>query len=134
MAQDIGFVALVNHSVTPELMAETFSASAQFFTLSPEVKQKYKWVSASSNRGYLGMGKEKLAYGQADIKETFEIGKEAEVWLRRCLPARPASLVVCSPRIAAPPFYSTLPTGPFITCSEPDGGCPILRPFTCCVR
>ena len=77
--RDIGFVSLVNHGIPPSLISSTFASSALFFSLPDSVKEKYNWVSATSNRGYLGMGKEKLAYGKADLKETFEIGNDAEV-------------------------------------------------------
>jgi isopenicillin N synthase-like dioxygenase len=77
--RDIGFATLVNHGVPATLISSAFASSALFFSLPTASKEKYNWLSATSNRGYLGMGKEKLAYGKADLKETFEIGNEAEV-------------------------------------------------------
>lgn len=42
------------------------------------VVHRYAWVSPESNRGYLAMGQERLDGGLPDLKETFEIGNEAE--------------------------------------------------------
>ena len=77
--KDIGFVTLVNHNLPAELNNRAFEASASFFNgLTPTQKAKYEWVSPESNRGYLAMGQERLDGGLPDIKETFEIGNEAE--------------------------------------------------------
>ena len=76
--KDIGFVTLINHGLPTELNSRTFAASAEFFTLPPETKTKYAWVSPESNRGYLNVGQELLDGGAPDLKETFEIGNEAE--------------------------------------------------------
>ena len=76
--RDIGFVTLTKHGIDSDLLKRTFAASESVFDLEAEVKAKYAWTTPEANRGYLGMGMEKLADGQADIKETFEIGNEAE--------------------------------------------------------
>jgi isopenicillin N synthase-like dioxygenase len=76
--RDIGFVTLTHHGISEELLKRTFSASESVFDLENEIKAKYAWTTPEANRGYLGMGMEKLADGQADIKETFEIGNDQE--------------------------------------------------------
>ena len=76
--KDIGFVTLINHGLPDELNKRTFKASADVFALSIEEKKKYAWVSPESNRGWLQMGQELLDGDAPDLKETFEIGNEAE--------------------------------------------------------
>ena len=76
--KDLGFVTLVNHGLPAELNERTFNASADVFNLPREVKKKYAWVSPESNRGWLSMGQELLDGDAPDLKETFEIGNEAE--------------------------------------------------------
>ena len=61
---NVGFAALVNHSIPKTLMRKAFAASTEFFALPGDVKEKYNWTTPTANRGYLGMGKEKLAYGK----------------------------------------------------------------------
>lgn len=78
-------------------MQRTFAASEEVFDLSDEAKAQYAWTTPEANRGYLGMGKEKLADGQADIKETFEIGNDAETtypnhWPSECPAFKPTML------------------------------------------
>ena len=55
-----------------------FALSEAFFALPAAQKAAYGWESPESNRGYLALGKERLDGGLPDIKETFEIGNEAE--------------------------------------------------------
>lgn len=77
--KDIGFVTIVGHGVPEELKQRTFAASASFFTgLTPELKAKYRFTSAESNRGYLMMGQERLDGDYPDLKEMFQIGDENE--------------------------------------------------------
>lgn len=76
--EEFGQVVLINHGISNTNIADIFQNSKNFFTLSEDLKNKYKFDSVESNRGYLGRGSERLSYGMTDIKETFEIGKESE--------------------------------------------------------
>eukprot|EP00164_Ancoracysta_twista_P004235 GFYU01005705.1.p1 GENE.GFYU01005705.1~~GFYU01005705.1.p1 ORF type:complete len:361 (+),score=81.97 GFYU01005705.1:109-1191(+) len=76
--KDIGFITVANHGISNKMVDDSFKMSAEFFAKDIDYKEKLLWTSAESNRGWLGPGKEKLADGKADLKESFEIGAENE--------------------------------------------------------
>ena len=84
--KDIGFVTLTNHGMDPSLIANTFELQKKFFALPYAEKHKLKWTTPEANRGYLGVGMEQLYEGKPDLKETFEIGHEADVNFRNPWP------------------------------------------------
>lgn len=70
------------------MVSRVFSSSARFFDRSQEQKDGLGWTTPQSNRGYVAIGREKLATldetgeiesrreSAPDIKETMEIGRE----------------------------------------------------------
>lgn len=74
----IGFVTLVNHGVPESVTERAFEESKKFFVLDKSIKELYKYQSAASNRGYICMGGEKLDASLPDLKESFDIGDEAD--------------------------------------------------------
>ena len=77
--KDIGFVTLVNHDLPTELNSRTFAESAKFFTsLTPEQKAKYAWETPSRTAATSRWVRSGSTAVCPTLKETFEIGNEAE--------------------------------------------------------
>ncbi|KZV66064.1 thymine dioxygenase [Peniophora sp. CONT] len=98
--QEIGFVQLVNHSLSQTDIESMFIWSRRFFSLPDEVKQLAPHpASGTHHRGYSAPGKEKvvqhvydrdeleaLRRQAPDVKESFEVGREdnsvmPNIWL-----------------------------------------------------
>lgn len=74
---EVGFLYLKNHGVPQRAIAHTFDQSRAFFDLPLAEKQTVAWSSEFSNRGYVGMERERLDESQpGDLKEAFNVGKE----------------------------------------------------------
>ncbi|MBD1921704.1 isopenicillin N synthase family oxygenase [Microcoleus sp. FACHB-831] len=74
---EIGFMYLNNSGISPTLIEEIFIEMKQFFKLPFEVKNKVAWSDAVSNRGYVGVERERLDPDKpGDLKEAFNVGKE----------------------------------------------------------
>ncbi len=74
---EIGFMYLKNYGVPQDLIDRVFLQSQRFFDLPLEVKNQLAWSSEFSNRGYVGIGRERLDPNQpGDLKEAFNVGKE----------------------------------------------------------
>ncbi|KAL8987557.1 MAG: hypothetical protein Q9169_008685, partial [Polycauliona sp. 2 TL-2023] len=86
-----GFLYLTDISplIPPSTIASVFKHSAHFFALPSSKKEAVACRTASSNRGYIRQGREKVsvaltaddvererAEGGEDMKETYEIGRE----------------------------------------------------------
>ncbi|KAJ5973472.1 hypothetical protein N7481_010682 [Penicillium waksmanii] len=83
-----GFLYLKNHGIPPSIVSQVFSSSARFFDRPQDQKNDLGWTTPQSNRGYVAIGREKLATldetgeidtrrkSVPDIKETMEIGRE----------------------------------------------------------
>ncbi|EMC97924.1 hypothetical protein BAUCODRAFT_573968 [Baudoinia panamericana UAMH 10762] len=89
--QTAGFIYLRNHGVPKADVETAFAESARFFKRSPTQKEALNWTTPEANRGYSGPGREKTtdltdaadieakrAEEGADLKESFEIGREGE--------------------------------------------------------
>jgi isopenicillin N synthase-like dioxygenase len=74
---NIGFVAIKNHGLTPDLSQNLYAAIQKFFSLPDHIKQKYEVPELAGQRGYIGKGKEH-AKGRktGDLKEFYHIGQE----------------------------------------------------------
>lgn len=73
----VGFLYLKNHGISEEAIAQTFTQARYFFDLSLREKQQVAWSSENSNRGYVGLERERLDESQpGDLKEAFNVGKE----------------------------------------------------------
>jgi isopenicillin N synthase-like dioxygenase len=74
---EVGFVAVVRHGVSKQLVDDFYAASKKFFELPEEVKRKYEIKGMAGQRGYTSFGKEHAKHSQvADLKEFFQIGQE----------------------------------------------------------
>lgn len=75
--RQVGFMYLTHHGIPKVAIAETFAQAQHFFSLPLETKQAVAWSSAASNRGYVGIERERLDAAQpGDLKEAFNIGRE----------------------------------------------------------
>ncbi|KAK5167705.1 uncharacterized protein LTR77_007404 [Saxophila tyrrhenica] len=87
--QNAGFIYLKNHPITKPTVQTTFDLSAKFFARPLEQKDALSWTTPEANRGYSGQGREKTSnafdiddiakereQAGADLKESFEIGRE----------------------------------------------------------
>jgi isopenicillin N synthase-like dioxygenase len=74
---NVGFLYLQNHGIAGELLDRIFQQSQAFFALPLDRKQELAWSSEFSNRGYVGLKRERLnPQRPGDAKECFNIGKE----------------------------------------------------------
>ncbi|MGF1521741.1 MAG: isopenicillin N synthase family dioxygenase [Leptolyngbyaceae cyanobacterium] len=73
----VGFLYLINHGISQTTINQAFEQSRQFFNLPLIAKQRVAWASELSNRGYIGLERERLDETQpGDLKEAFNLGKE----------------------------------------------------------
>ncbi len=74
--EEIGFVIVKNHGVSPELRASLISITDKFFNLPDEVKLKYEDLSNGGQRGYISKGRETAkGFKKPDLKEFYHIGQ-----------------------------------------------------------
>jgi isopenicillin N synthase-like dioxygenase len=77
--EEVGFVAVKNHGITDELIADLYKYVQQFFSLPSEVKKKYEIPGLAGQRGYTSFGKEHAKGSEApDLKEFFQFGQIVE--------------------------------------------------------
>jgi isopenicillin N synthase-like dioxygenase len=89
--QNAGFIYLRNHPIAKSAVQRTFELSAEFFKRPLEQKDALSWTTPEANRGYSGQGREKTSNSfdineiaqereeaGADLKESFEIGREGQ--------------------------------------------------------
>ena len=80
---EIGFMYLKHPGIDSDLITETFKRSRKFFNLTLAEKNKLAWSDKFSNRGYVGVGRERLDDLQpGDLKEAYNIGLELDRWLK----------------------------------------------------
>jgi isopenicillin N synthase-like dioxygenase len=67
---------VVNHGIDPDLVADFYRASKEFFSLPVPIKRKYEVAGLAGQRGYTSFGKEHAKQSKvADLKEFFQIGQ-----------------------------------------------------------
>jgi isopenicillin N synthase-like dioxygenase len=86
--KEVGFIYLEGHGIPPGKVDNVFRKSAEFFRLSPSIKDKLAWEDPRANRGYVKIGRERVTQSKdaveiaelrnktPDIKETMEIGRD----------------------------------------------------------
>ena len=75
--RDVGFFYVVNHGVSPELVARAFAQSHAFFALPVADKRELAIQTIGGNRGYSGLLHEALdPLRGPDMKEAFNVGLE----------------------------------------------------------
>ena len=79
---EIGFMYLKHPGIDSDLITETFKRSQEFFNLTLAEKNKLAWSDKFSNRGYVGVERERLDDSKpGDLKEAYNIGLELDGWL-----------------------------------------------------
>ncbi len=74
--EDVGFVAVKNHGVPDELIADLYVNVQEFFSLPSKQKRAYEIAGLSGQRGYTSFGKEHAKGSDApDLKEFFQFGQ-----------------------------------------------------------
>ena len=74
--EEVGFVAVKNHGVPDELIADQYKYVQEFFSLPSEQKKRYEIPELSGQRGYTSFGKEHAKGSEApDLKEFFQYGQ-----------------------------------------------------------
>jgi len=74
---DLGFFALVDHGVDPDLSREAYECCQAFFALPSGAKMRYSNPDLKGQRGYTCFGKEHAKdHPYPDLKEFWHIGRE----------------------------------------------------------
>ncbi|HEY0751601.1 MAG TPA: 2-oxoglutarate and iron-dependent oxygenase domain-containing protein, partial [Chitinophagaceae bacterium] len=77
--EEVGFVAVKNHGIPDDLIADLYKYVQQFFALPTEVKLKYEKKELAGQRGYTSFGREHAkGYDAPDLKEFFQFGQTVE--------------------------------------------------------
>jgi isopenicillin N synthase-like dioxygenase len=77
--EEVGFVAVKNHGIPDELIADLYKYVQQFFAMPIDVKKKYEIPGLAGQRGYTSFGKEHAKGSEApDLKEFFQYGQVVE--------------------------------------------------------
>lgn len=74
--EEVGFVAVKNHGVPDELIANLYKYVQEFFSLPLDHKKTYEIPELAGQRGYTSFGKEHAKGSDApDLKEFFQYGQ-----------------------------------------------------------
>ncbi|MCD8486852.1 MAG: hypothetical protein LRZ84_08970 [Desertifilum sp.] len=73
----VGFFYVCNHGIPQALVNQVFEQMQALFALPLEKKSQLAWSDEVSNRGYVGIERERLDPSQpGDLKEAFNLGKQ----------------------------------------------------------
>jgi isopenicillin N synthase-like dioxygenase len=77
--EDVGFVAVKNHGIPDDLIADLYKYVQEFFSMPGEKKKQYEVPGLAGQRGYTSFGKEHAKGSDApDLKEFFQFGQVVE--------------------------------------------------------
>ncbi len=77
--EEVGFVAVKNHGIPDDLIAELYKDVQQFFAMPLEKKKQYDLPGLAGQRGYTSFGKEHAKGSDApDLKEFYQHGQMVE--------------------------------------------------------
>ncbi|HZH96541.1 MAG TPA: 2-oxoglutarate and iron-dependent oxygenase domain-containing protein, partial [Flavisolibacter sp.] len=77
--EEVGFVAVKNHGVPDDLIADLYKYVQQFYKLPSDEKLKYEKKELAGQRGYTSFGREHAKGLDApDLKEFFQYGQTVE--------------------------------------------------------
>ena len=83
--RETGFFYMQGHGVASETMEKMFAASRLFFSQSPEAKDALAMRHLGKNRGYVGLGVERLDTSSLpDRKEAFNLNRDEAGTLSAC--------------------------------------------------
>lgn len=74
---DIGFFAVINHGVDPDLIRDAYAVTEAFFCLPNDRKQQYERTDLHGQRGFTRFGREHAKDSPVpDLKEFWHVGRE----------------------------------------------------------
>ncbi|RPD50957.1 isopenicillin N synthase family dioxygenase [Paracnuella aquatica] len=77
--EEVGFVAVKNHGIPDDLIADLYQYVQHFFALPTDVKLSYEKKELAGQRGYTSFGREHAKGFEApDLKEFFQFGQTVE--------------------------------------------------------
>ncbi|HEX2606692.1 MAG TPA: 2-oxoglutarate and iron-dependent oxygenase domain-containing protein [Flavisolibacter sp.] len=77
--EEVGFVAVKNHGIPDDLIADLYKYVQQFFKLPGEEKAQYERKDLAGQRGYTSFGREHAkGFDAPDLKEFFQYGQTVE--------------------------------------------------------
>jgi isopenicillin N synthase-like dioxygenase len=77
--EDTGFVAVKNHGISDDLIADLYNNVQTFFRLPSDKKLNYEKKELAGQRGYTSFGREHAKGSEApDLKEFFQYGQTVE--------------------------------------------------------
>lgn len=77
--EEVGFVAVKNHGIPDDLIADLYKYVQQFFKLPSETKLSYEKKELAGQRGYTSFGREHAkGFDAPDLKEFFQFGQTVE--------------------------------------------------------
>lgn len=77
--EEVGFVAVKNHGIPDQLIADLYRHVDAFFSLPAEQKMNYEKPELAGQRGYTSFGKEHAkGFDAPDLKEFFQYGQTIE--------------------------------------------------------
>jgi isopenicillin N synthase-like dioxygenase len=77
--EEVGFVAVKNHGIPDDLIADLYKYVQQFFALPTETKLSYEKKDLAGQRGYTSFGREHAkGFDAPDLKEFFQFGQTVE--------------------------------------------------------
>ena len=77
--EEVGFVAVKNHGIPDNLIADLYKYVQQFFALPSEKKLNYEKKDLAGQRGYTSFGREHAkGFDAPDLKEFFQFGQTVE--------------------------------------------------------
>ncbi|AWO01261.1 flavonol synthase [Chitinophaga alhagiae] len=77
--EEVGFVAVKNHGIPDQLIADLYRYVQEFFKLPPDAKHGYEIPALAGQRGYTSFGKEHAkGFDAPDLKEFFQFGQSVE--------------------------------------------------------
>lgn len=77
--EEVGFVAVKNHGIPDNLIADLYNYVQQFFALPAQTKLKYEKPELAGQRGYTSFGREHAkGFDAPDLKEFFQYGQTVE--------------------------------------------------------
>lgn len=77
--EEVGFVAVKNHGIPDDLIADLYKYVQKFFALPAEAKLSYERKDLAGQRGYTSFGREHAkGFDAPDLKEFFQFGQTVE--------------------------------------------------------
>jgi len=77
--EEVGFVAVKNHGIPDDLIADLYKYVQQFYKLPSETKLNYEKKELAGQRGYTSFGREHAkGFDAPDLKEFFQYGQTVE--------------------------------------------------------